>query len=151
MAAAKKKKATAKKSTNKTKPSRQSVKAFLNDIKDDDKREDAFKICELMEDLSGEKPVMWGSIIGFGHYHYKYASGHEGDFMRLGFSPRAQNLSLYIMSGFSEYDDLLEKLGKHSTGKSCLYIKRLDDVHLPTLKKLIRASLRYMKKTYPET
>ena len=150
MVAAKKKKAQAKKTQNKTRPGNQSVKAFLENVKEESKREDAFRICKLMEDLSGEKPTMWGSIVGFGQYHYKYASGREGDFMRLGFASRAQNFSLYIMSGFAEYEGLLSKLGKHSTGKSCLYIKRLDDVHLPTLKKLIQTSLRYMKKTYPD-
>jgi uncharacterized short protein YbdD (DUF466 family) len=94
---------------------------------------------------------MWGSsIVGFGSYRYKYASRREGDWMLVGFSPRKQNLTLYIMAGFDDYDALLEKLGKHSTGKSCLYIKRLSDVHQPTLKKLIQQSVKHMKQTNPK-
>ncbi len=91
---------------------------------------------------------MWGSsIVGFGNYHYKYESGREGDWFLTGFSPRKQNLTLYIMPGFAQYDELMKKLGKHKTGKSCLYIKSLEDINLPTLKQLIQQSVKHMTKT----
>lgn len=132
----------------KTKKHAGSVADFLNAVADEQKREDAFQLLEIMQAITKEDPAMWGpSIVGFGSYHYVYDSGREGDWPLTGFSPRKQNLSLYIMAGFEKYDDLLEKLGKHSTGKSCLYIKRLSDVHLPTLKKLIRESVKHVKKT----
>lgn len=91
---------------------------------------------------------MWGdSIVGFGHYHYKYASGREGDWMLTGFAPRKRNLTLYIMSGFEEYDDLMQKLGKHSTGKSCLYINKLEDIDLDVLRELVGRSVQHMRET----
>ena len=134
----------------KTQATKESVAKFLNSIEDENKRKDCKTVAKLMEEASGSKPVMWGpSIVGFGSYHYKGASGREGDWMRIGFSPRKQNLTIYLMGGFTKHQDLLEKLGKHSiSGGSCLYVKRLDDIHLPTLKKLILESLKYMKKTY---
>ncbi len=133
----------------KTRKNRASVEKFLASVDNETRREDAFKVLELMEKITGEAPVMWGTaIVGFGSYHYKYASGREGDWMMVGFSPRKQNLAIYIMPGFSAYDELMEKLGKHKTGKSCLYINKLDDVHLPTLRKLVRESFRAMKKKY---
>lgn len=133
----------------KTRKNRASVEKFLASVDNETRREDAFKVLELMEKITGEAPVMWGTaIVGFGTYHYKYASGREGDWMMVGFSPRKQNLAIYIMPGFSAYDELMEKLGKHKTGKSCLYINKLDDVHLPTLRKLVRESFRAMKKKY---
>jgi len=139
-----------KTSDNKTTKNRISVQKFIEKIPQDAKRGDALKICELMTELSGEQPAMWGtSIIGFGEYHYQYESGREGDMARIGFSPRAQNFALYLIDGFKDKETLLEKLGKHSTGKSCLYINKLDDIHLPTLTRLIKASLKYMDKTYP--
>ena len=104
---------------------------------------------KLMKDVTGEPAKMWGpSIIGFGQYHYKYASGREGDWFLTGFSPRKQNLTLYIMAGFDKYGELLEELGKHKTGKSCLYVKTLDDLHMPTLKKLIQQSVTSLRKAY---
>ena len=131
----------------KTKQNDQSVEKFLNTIKDAGRREDCYEVAKLMEEATGSKPKMWGaSIVGFGSYRYKYASGREGDWPLIGFSPRKQNLTLYLMSGFDGYIELMKKLGKHSTAKSCLYIKRLDDIHLPTLKKLIRESVKMMKK-----
>jgi Domain of unknown function (DU1801) len=131
----------------KTKQTKRSVEEFLNKIPDAGRREDCFTIAKLMKDITGSEPKMWGrSIVGFGSYHYKYASGREGDWPITGFSPRKQNLTLYIMAGFDGHDDLMKKLGKHSVGKSCLYIKRLSDIHLPTLKKLIRESVNYMQK-----
>jgi hypothetical protein len=97
-----------------------------------------------MKQVTGMEPKMWGtSIVGFGSYHYKYDSGREGDMIRTGFSPGKQNLTLYLMGGLERYDDLLSKLGKHTTGKGCLYIKRLDDVDMPTLKSLIEESFNY--------
>ncbi|MGQ0600539.1 MAG: DUF1801 domain-containing protein [Anaerolineales bacterium] len=134
----------------KTKLNNRSVEAFLNRIPDKQKRKDSFTLLELMKQVTKEEPKMWGSsIVGFGSYHYKYASGREGDSPLTGFSPRKQNLTVYITSGFEQYDALLEKLGKHACGKSCLYIKRLDEVHLPTLKKLIQQSVKHMRETNP--
>lgn len=133
----------------KTKATKLSVAAFLKKVPDTQKREDAAAVIELMREATKTEPVMWGtSIIGFGSYRYKYASGREGDWPIVGLSPRKQNLTIYIMSGFAEYDDLLAKLGKHSTGSSCLYIKRLADIDKPTLKKLITKSIAHMKKKH---
>ena|SRR5687768_11481284 len=131
---------------NKTTPNDQSVEQFLNAIEDERKRKDSFTIVELMKQITGMEPTMWGSsIIGFGSYHYKYESGREGDSVLAGFSPRKQNLTIYNMGGFEQSDDLLKKLGKHTTGKGCLYIKRLDDIDLPTLKRLIEESVKNVK------
>ena len=130
----------------KTKPNKLSVEKFLNSIKDEKKKADSFKVLELMKKITKEEPVMWGpSIVGFGKYHYKYASGREGEFFVTGFSPRKQNLTLYIMSGFKKYDGLMKKLGKYKTGSSCLYINKLEDVDLKVLKSLITESVKYMK------
>jgi hypothetical protein len=130
----------------KTKPTKQSVPDFLNKLPDAQRREDCFAIAKLMEEVTGSKPQMWGpSIVGFGAYHYKYASGHEGDWPLTGFSPRKQDLTLYIMMGFQKYDELMKQLGKYRLGKSCLYIKRLSDIHVPTLKKLLKASVKDLK------
>ena len=130
----------------KTKQTKASVEKFLNSVKDEKKREDSFKILELMKKITKEEPKMWGpSIIGFGNYHYKYASGREGDWFLTGFSPRKQNLTLYIMSYLKKHKDLLKKLGKHKTGKGCLYINKLDDVDMNVLKELITASVKKHK------
>jgi hypothetical protein len=119
-----------------------SVKQFLDKVPDERRRDDARAVSALMEDVTGEKPAMWGtSMVGFGSYHYKYESGQEGDWPLVAFAPRKDSLTLYIMPGFKEYSGLLEKLGKHKTGRSCLYIKSLDDVHVPTLKTLVRQSV----------
>lgn len=127
----------------KTKPTDQSVRDFLNQIPDEERRENCFALAKLMQEITGSKPKMWGpSIVGFGSYHYEYASGREGDWMLTGFSPRKKDLTLYIMMGFDKHPELMKQLGKHSVGKSCLYIKRLSDIHLPTLKKLIKASVK---------
>jgi len=129
----------------KTKPNDQSVEAFLNAIPDEKKRQDCFTLLEIMRQVTQAEPVMWGdSIIGFGSYHYCYESGRQGDWFLTGFSPRVQNLTLYIMSGFDQYDALLAKLGKHTTGKACLYVKRLEDIDLPTLKELVRQSVKFL-------
>jgi hypothetical protein len=132
----------------KTKPTDQDVEIFLNSIPDEKKRKDCFTVLALMKDVTKLEPVMWGdSIIGFGAYHYRYESGREGDMPLTGFSPRKQNLTVYITSGFDQYGALLQKLGKHTTGKSCLYIKRLDDIDLPTLRELVRQSVEHMIQT----
>ena len=127
----------------KTKQTDQSVQKFLNDIPDPAKRKDCKTVAAMMSEISGYKPKMWGpSIVGFGSYHYKYASGQEGDWPLICFSPRKQNLTLYVLSGSDDENELLRKLGKHTTGKSCLYIKQLSDVDLPTLKSLIRKCMK---------
>lgn len=129
----------------KTKPTDESVTAFLNSVSDERKREDCFTLLELMQEVTEAEPTMWGnSIVGFGTYHYKYASGREGDWFLAGFAPRKQNLTLYIMAGFDAYDGLLAQLGKHKTGKSCLYIKRLDDVDMDVLRQLVASSVTHV-------
>lgn len=134
----------------KTKPTDASVEEFLNRVEPPTKRQDAFTILDLMKEVTGEEAQMWGaSIVGFGRYHYKYASGREADWMLTGFSPRKQNLTLYIMAGFAQYDDLLARLGKHTTGSSCLYIKKLQDIDLDVLRELVKASVAHMKATNP--
>jgi len=126
----------------KTKPTDQSAEAFLNGLADENQRRDAFTILELMRKITQTEPRMWGtSIVGFGDAHYKYASGREGDWFVVGFSPRKKDLTLYLMYGFHQYGDLLAKLGKFKTGKACLYIRRLSDVDLPTLEALIKKSV----------
>lgn len=126
---------------NKTVKTAASVTAFLNKLTDEQKRKDSYKILEMMREISGEEPKMWGtSIIGFGEYHYKYKLGRKGDFLRIGFSPRKQNLTLYIMPGFDKFQELLSKLGKYTTGKSCLYLKSLAAVDLKIMKQLIKES-----------
>jgi hypothetical protein len=127
---------------NKTVPNEQKVEEFLNTIEDERKRKDSFAVLELMKQATGIEPIMWGSsIVGFGTHHYKYESGREGDTMVVGFSPRKQNLTLYL-GGFEENADLLKNLGKHTLGKGCLYIKRLDDVDVPTLKNLVEKTFK---------
>jgi hypothetical protein len=130
----------------KTKVNEASVNKFLNSVADKQKREDSFVILELMKKITKYEPKMWGSsIVGFGAYHYKYESGREGDICLIGFSPRKQNLTLYIMSGFSKYADLMKKLGKYKTGKACLYINKLDDIDMKVLKELINESVKTLK------
>jgi len=133
----------------KTKPTRLSVKEFLNKVEPEEKRRDSFALLEMFQKITGEKPVMWGtSIVGFGSYHYKSErSKQEGDWLLTGFSPRKQNLTLYIMAGNKDSKELLEKLGKNKTSGGCLYLKRLSEVDQKVLGKLIEKSLRYMRKT----
>jgi Domain of unknown function (DU1801) len=132
----------------KTKVNEASVEDFLSSIPDEKKRRDAFEVLGLMQDVTKEKAKMWGgSIVGFGSYHYKYASGHEGDSCLTGFSPRKQNLTIYISGGFERYDELMQQLGKYKTSKgACLYVNKLEDIKLPVLKKLIKASVDQLKK-----
>lgn len=133
----------------KTKVNKASVENFLKKVTDVKKREDCFIIFEMMKKITKEEPKMWGpSIVGFGKYHYKYESGREGDFFISGFSPRKQNLTIYIMPGFGRYEELLEKLGKYKNSISCLYIKKLEDVDLKILEKLVLESFKYLVKKY---
>ncbi len=130
----------------KTKLNDASVEDFINSVEDKNKRDFAFTIIEMMKKITKDEPKMWGdNIIGFGSYHYKYKSGREGDWMLTGFSPRKLNMTLYIMSGFSKYEELLQKMGKFKIGKSCLYIKRKEDVDMKILKQLITESVKYMR------
>jgi len=132
----------------KTKVNKASVDKFIKSIKDEQTKDDCYKILDMMQKAAKAEPKMWGtSIIGFGNYHYKYASGREGDWFITGFSPRKQNLTLYIMSGFDEYESLLKRLGKHSKSKSCLYIKKLEDIDMKVLKELVTRSVKHMQKT----
>lgn len=131
----------------KTKKNRKSVKAFLDAVENDRRREDAKAVLALMKEVTGETPRMWGdAIVGFGDFRYVYETGREGDWFLTGFSPRKQSLTLYIMSGFAAYDDLLGKLGKHKTGKSCLYVNKLDDIDLTVLRRLVKQSVAAMRK-----
>jgi hypothetical protein len=133
----------------KTTPNEQDVRAFLEGIEDDKKRQDCFTLVQVMQEVIGEPPRMWGdSMVGFGSYHYQYASGREGDWFLTGFSPRKRNLTLYIMAGFDQYETLMNQLGKYKTGKSCLYIKTLEDVDLETLKELVRQSADHVSRLY---
>ena len=133
----------------KTQPTKASVTDFINSIDDREKRSDARKVAAMMRRATGKRARMWGtSIVGFGTYHYKYASGREGDFFLTGFSPRKQALTVYIMAGFSRFDRLMKKLGKHKKGKSCLYVKRLADVDQGVLEQLINESVKFMRKNY---
>ena len=126
----------------KTKKTKASVSAFLDKIADEQRRKDCQTVLNLMKQATGEEPKMWGSsIVGFGTYHYRYASGREGDWPIIAFSPRKTDLTLYIVPGFQKFESLMAKLGKYKTGVSCLYIKKLDDVEIPVLKKLIAKSV----------
>lgn len=131
----------------KTKPTKKSQKKYLKAL-DNKMQADAVILLELFEEITKEKAVMWGeSIVGFGTYHYVYKTGREGDWMKTGFSVRKHNSSLYIMSGAKKYPELLEKLGPHKAAVGCLYIKRLSDINIPTLKMLIKKSWTVMNKT----
>jgi len=130
---------------NKTKPKKDSVSGFLKKVADKDRRQDCLKVLDIMKQVTGEEPKMWGSsIVGFGRYHYKYESGREGESPITGFSPRKGDLTLYIMGGFEPVSDLMVRLGKHKIGKSCLYIKNLADVDLGVLKKIVAKSVKGM-------
>jgi hypothetical protein len=130
----------------KTVPTKASVDKFLQGIKDEKNRADCYKIMEMMQKATKSRAKMWGtSIVGFGDYHYVYASGREGDWFITGFSPRKQNLTLYMMGGFDQFPDLMVQLGKYSTGKGCLYIKKLEDVDTKVLQKLLTKSVKAAK------
>ena len=145
------KKALGKKPLGKTHPTGVSVARYLAAVEGPERRRDVRTVAKLFRAISGKTAKMWGSsIVGFGAYHYKYASGREGDGPRLAFSPRRQNLVIYIMPGFADATGLLEKLGKHKVGKSCLYLNRLDDIDLDVLEQLARLSWLEMERRYPE-
>jgi predicted CopG family antitoxin len=129
----------------KTKETTANVSEFIDKIRDSQRREDCRVVSDIMRDVTGEEPKMWGSsIVGFGRYHYKYASGREGDWPITGFSPRKGDLTLYIMGGFDSFSDLMKELGKYKTGKSCLYIKKLADIDVGVLRKLVKKSVKLM-------
>lgn len=136
---------------NKTTETKSSVPDFINAfVEDETKRNDAFELIKIMQEVTHFEPKMWGpSIIGFGSYHYKYASGHEGDAPIVGFSPRKATISLYIYTSPENREELLSKLGKNKASKGCIYIKKLADIDLGVLKNMITLSLEYFKKTYP--
>jgi hypothetical protein len=134
-----------------TKPTEVSVADFIAAVDNPQRRADAVTLCALFEEISGEPPVMWGpSIIGFGRYHYRYDSGHEGEAPRLGFSPRKANMTVYMMPGFNGREDLLARIGKVRTSVSCLYINRLDKIDMAALRELAVLSLDEMREKYPD-
>ena len=131
----------------KTQRNAASVKAFLAGVSDEKRRKDCLSVSALMTEVTGEEPAMWGkSLVGFGSYHYKYASGQEGDWPLVSFAPRKDSVTVYIGSGLANYKELLTTLGKYKAAGSCLHIRSLDEVHIPTLKKLVRQSVKDMKK-----
>lgn len=135
----------------KTRENDADVGAFIASIEDDRRRADCEEVLAMMGEVAGAPPRMWGkTIVGFGLYHYEYASGRTGDWMRIGFSPRKRNLTLYVMTGFDGHAELMAKLGKYKTGKSCLYVTRLSDVDRDVLRALMQASLEHMRAKYPE-
>jgi Domain of unknown function (DU1801) len=132
----------------KTKPGGD-VAAFLASVTDEVKKKDCLELLKLMKQVTKEEPVLWGgSMVGFGTYEYKGKSGRSGTWFITGFSPRKQNLTVYIMPGFSRYDELMKKLGKHTTGVSCLYMNNLNDVDIKVLKELVTLSYKYMKEKF---
>ncbi len=136
----------------KTRATDGSVDEFLRSIPDEARRRDCWRVLEIMKSVTGEEPKLWGaSMVGFGSYHYRYESGREGDWFLAGFSPRKGNLTLYMMAGFDRYAELLSRLGKYKTGKSCLYVKRLADLDETVLRELLRKSVEHMKRTYGPT
>ena len=138
------------KAKNKTTKNDLSVADYIAAIPKEDRREDIQAVHDMMCEVSGWEPKMWGpSIVGFGDYHYKYDSGREGDFFRIGYSSRAQNITIYIMPGYQDFDDELSRLGKHKMGKSCLYIKRMSDVDEDVLKEMLQKGLDIMAEKYP--
>jgi hypothetical protein len=137
------------KSQNKTQITKYSVNEYVNAIEDIQRRKDVKKVLKMLKEITGEKPVMWGtSIVGFGMYHYKYESGREGDFIKSGFASRKTALTLYTMAGLSRFPQLMENLGKYKTGKSCLYIKKIEDIDQDVLYQLLKKSHDYMTKKY---
>jgi hypothetical protein len=134
----------------KTKPTHSSVEAFLHAIPDERRRQDCLEVARIMEAATGRKPKMWGeSIVGFGDYRYKYESGREGEWFLTGFSPRKKDLTLYIMAGFDRYETLMSRLGRFKTGRSCLYLRNLEDVDSDVLTELIRESVEHVSKANP--
>ena len=142
-------KKSAKKADLKTKPTVQSVTAFINAVENDVRKRDAKTALALFKKVTGEKPKMWGpTIIGFGEYHYKYESGREGDMLNVGFSPRKANMVMYVMGLLGDDEPLLKKLGKYKTGRACLYVNKFDDIDLGVLEKMIAKSFKATQKKY---
>ncbi|MFN8497884.1 MAG: DUF1801 domain-containing protein [Anaerolineae bacterium] len=132
----------------KTKPTAEDVETFLNGIAEEKKRRSCFLLLQIMREITDTEPELWaGGMVGFGRYHYRYPSGHQGDTFLVGFAPRKDNLALYVLSGFQTQEELLKKLGKHKAGKGCLYIKSTDDVDVPTLRSLIEQSAEHKRQT----
>ena len=137
-------------SKTKTTQTNNSVAAFIDKVEDEGKRDDCYKLIEIFKSITGHEPKMWGpSIIGFGSYHYKYESGHEGDAPLAGFSPRKDSLTIYMATEFKNREALLRQLGKHKNSKSCVYVKRLDDIDIPVLKVIVKNSMDYVTTLYP--
>lgn len=133
----------------KTKPTKESVTDFINTVEQEQKRKDSFELVKLMKEISGEEPYMFGSsIVGFGSYHYKYKSGHEGDAPLLGFSPRKAAISLYVFTGLDKHKHLLDTLGKFKMGKACIYIKKLEDIDEQTLNKVMKQTINFLETTH---
>lgn len=127
------------------------VDDFINTVKDETKRKDSFSLINLIKKQTGLEPKMWGpSIVGFGSYHYKYGSGHEGDSPLIGFSPRASAITLYLSGQFEKREELLKKLGKHKTDKGCIYVKKLEDINIEILQKMITNHIKHIQKLYPK-
>ncbi|WP_416825461.1 DUF1801 domain-containing protein [Ectobacillus polymachus] len=134
----------------KTKETDSSVIEFIENVESPTKREDAYKLLDIFTETTGYQAKMWGpSIIGFGTYHYKYKSGHEGDALLVGFSPRKAKISLYFATGDRKREELLKDFGKHTTGKACVYINKVVDIDINILKELINRSIKFLKETYP--
>lgn len=132
-----------------TRPTDSEVDAFLGAIEDEEKRADCLDLARMMREVTGAEPRLWGSgMVGFGSYHYRYQSGREGDWFLTGFAPRKKELTVYIVSGFDRHGELMRRLGTYKTGKSCLYIKRLADVDVETLRELVRQSVAHVRETY---
>ncbi|MFC7364674.1 MULTISPECIES: DUF1801 domain-containing protein [Bhargavaea] len=135
----------------KTQPSDNSVIEFIEQVDHPRKKEDAYRLLDLFSETTGKEPIMWGpSIIGFGKYHYRYATGHEGDAPLVGFSPRKSKISLYVTADDTERQEQLSRLGKHSSGKACVYINKLDDINQEVLKEMIQSTIRFLEKRYPD-
>lgn len=136
--------------TNKTTETQDSVTDFINAVENDVKRKDAFELLKILQEATGFEPKMWGpSIIGFGSYHYKYDSGHEGDAPLAGFSPRKAAMTVYFYLPEEKREEFLSKLGKHTSSKACIYIKKLADIDIEILKKIVLLSMEYTLKLYP--
>ena len=133
----------------KTRPNNQNVDDFLKKVSDPAKRKNCHRVLDIMKQITQQEPKMWGdSMVGFGNYHYQYTSGREGNWFLTGFSPRKQSLTIYIMSGFDQFEHLMSQLGKYKNSKSCLYVKKLDDIDLGILKELIAESIKLLSKRY---
>jgi hypothetical protein len=142
-------------SGTKTRPNTGDVSEYLSQVKEPEKRADSQSLVKMMEEVSGHPPVLWGTMVGFGQYHYRYASGREGDAFRIGFAPRKGDLSIYILAAYDGVDEarqteLLARLGKHKAGKSCLYVRKLADVDIGVLRALTELAYSHMRQRYPE-